>query len=523
MIKIIDALNAISEVSGGTKANPPPSGFSTLLKCEIEHGSGAKYDLKGYVAEIHLFENIERVGITGFLQMQDRVNFIRNGAIIGEELLWLKFETAGASDAGETNFAIDFSKHPLYVFGIEEVKLQTTSPGGTTQAVLEYKLHFCSTEMITNDRIRLSKAYQGTVDSVVKTILKDDLQTEKPVIVNPTLDIIRYIAPNWHPLSCIVELCSRAQCWTGQPVIGPQPATTENMFSGRQNDFAFFETSCRAEDTDGGFFLVPLQRKMSEQDFTITLQLSPTVTGTSKAQSGKYSGYARRMLSSAKWSFTDNGNKWLTVAAGSWAAKHIHHNAVTKSFATYKIDYLKQLEDLKYSEISQTPVYWPSRGSSWKKISEFPDARVSLSSGSAKSQSGINKSTKEVSYPFSITPPDSTLLRDMQLNHLLSYQRVLCTLPGISGLQIGKMCYTDFPPIGMGSGTPEDVGSPGAKDIYGEDRNNNIWLITKIAHHLNFTTSQDFAEANATNYITEVELANTFKDTKKILPEYSAL
>ena len=53
--------------------------------------------------EIHFFEDIEQLGISGWLKIRDNINLIRNALIIGEELLWLDFETAGASEAGLSN------------------------------------------------------------------------------------------------------------------------------------------------------------------------------------------------------------------------------------------------------------------------------------------------------------------------------------------------------------------------------------------------------------------------------------
>ena len=58
--------------------------------------------------------------------------------------------------------------------------------GQTTQSWLEYRLHFCSTEMITNDRMRLSKTFQGTIgsdnnsgggaDGIVGDIMKKEMK-----------------------------------------------------------------------------------------------------------------------------------------------------------------------------------------------------------------------------------------------------------------------------------------------------------------------------------------------------------
>ena len=71
------------------------------------------------VMELHLFEDIEQLGITGWLKLKDNINLIRNALIIGEELLWLDFETAGATEAGLRNWSV--RGWPLYIHKIEEI------------------------------------------------------------------------------------------------------------------------------------------------------------------------------------------------------------------------------------------------------------------------------------------------------------------------------------------------------------------------------------------------------------------
>jgi len=164
MINIIDDLTKIASWSTA-EGNTPSPGQVNLINCILQHGDGAEYDISILVSEIHLYEDIEQVGITGYLQIVDNINLIRNGVILGEELLWMKFETAGATEAGADNFAVDYGPDndaPLYIHKIEEIVSPETVFGTTTQSAISYRLHFCSTEMITNDRIRVSKSYQGT-------------------------------------------------------------------------------------------------------------------------------------------------------------------------------------------------------------------------------------------------------------------------------------------------------------------------------------------------------------------------
>ena len=520
-IFVVDDLDAIGNATLPGDQSPSPGDFNITL-IEIEHGSGARYKIGNLVSELHLFEDIERVGITGWVQLKDNINLIQTGVISGEELLWLKFETAGTTEAGVDNFGVDFSKSPLYIHKVEEIRAPKTQAGGgsiTTQSFLEYRLHFCSTEMVSNSRIRISKNYQNTLNKIVEKILDKDLQTKKNVNTTNTIGLFNYTAPNIHPFDAVLELTKPAQCNNGLQVVAPQSSTVNNLFTNGSelpNDFMFFETSSRKSTLDGGFFFQPLQRKSSGAlDFLLTLNNAATTGGGEATTGGKaHTGFASQMLRSKSFTFTQNGDKWWTVGQGIWAAKHIRHSSTKKSYAIYEHDYLEHIANTKNSEISKTPVYWPKGGG--KKISEYSDAKVLFSSSSSKNRSEIfTGAGADAAYPWSHPAASSALRRQMQVGHVLGYQRIQCELWGISGLQIGKMCDAQFPRIGLGSGTPGQTGLENSKEVY-PPRNDNAWMITKLGHHL-------ISAADKPVYTTTVELVNTFQETKAELPAYGGL
>ena len=498
-ISIVKELDAVKSPS--TKP-----GAAHIDVCDIEHGSGKRYQIGNLVSEIHLLENIESTGVTGFLHIKDNINMIQSGLIIGEELLWLRFRTKDTSD----NFSVNYTKHPLYIHTVEDITIPETAGG--SQSFIEYRLHFCSTELISNDRIRVSKSYQGTIGDIVEKILKEELQTIKPVETTNTMGLYKYTAPNLHPFDCIQDLLSPANCIDSLAIKGPQSAVTRNIFNGLNNDFIFFETSVRTDPSDGGFFFIPLQKRpMGGNDFPLTLNNS-----ASTGSGDQTTDWTMAMLTTTSYDIIDEGDKWQTVSEGIWAAKHIKHNSTKKSFAIYEHDYLEHLTNNNHSALSKTPVYWP-KGIA-KTVSEYSDACLFFSSRASKNKSEIfsRKGHAAAAYPWSHPSPESTLTRRMQIGHVLGYQRIKCRTHGISGLQLGKICRTNFPPIGAASGTPEDTGIAGAKDVWGENRHDNEWIITKVGHHIT-TGGED------PSYWNTLEMANTFAGTKKSLPAYGGL
>ncbi|MCP4798730.1 MAG: hypothetical protein GY893_02145, partial [bacterium] len=333
-INIINDLKAIASWTTA-EGNTPSPGQVNLINCVLQHGDGAEYDISTLVTEIHMYEDIEQLGVTGYLQIIDNINLIRNGVILGEELLWMKFETAGATEAGAENFAVDYGPDndaPLYIHKIEEITSPQTVHGTTTQSVIKYRLHFCSTEMITNDRIRVSKSYQGTISDIVYDVMTKELGvTKKPITITETTDIHHFVVPNLRPFDFLLSLSEKARCAPGVAVDGPQPAFAESLFDGHHADFVFFETARRAHQSDGGWFFVPLQRESMlakaakgargavPMDLEFTLNNSATTSGAEASDIvTPIDGYPAAMLRSLHFDFVTTGDKWLSVADGSW-------------------------------------------------------------------------------------------------------------------------------------------------------------------------------------------------------------
>ena len=149
MSSVVTTLEHIDAIKG-VEDNFQPGDFK-LVYCSLHHGPGKEYPIGNLVTSIHLFEDIETIGINGWLEMEDDLNLVESGLLIGEELLYMKFETGGASEAGHPEFAVDYSEHPLYIHGIQNIGFKVAQSGKTTPT-LTYRIHFCSTETMSNNR-----------------------------------------------------------------------------------------------------------------------------------------------------------------------------------------------------------------------------------------------------------------------------------------------------------------------------------------------------------------------------------
>ena len=501
--------DALDEIGSANLPGVRPGGFKIKV-AEIHHGPGNQYPIGPLITEIQIFEDIERVGVTGHISLHDNVNLFQAGPIIGHELLYLQLETNGASEAGIPEFGLDFTTHPLFIYKVEN--MTAANEGGGPTAWLDYRLHFCSPEMLKNGRIRVSRAYQGTLDSMIESVLKEEIQTYKPILKQETLDIYHQIATNIRPYEFISQLVPMAQCnpKTNSRPKGPKGKTadTSTLFKGRQTDFLFYETSTRM-DGSGGFNFVPALQKAETPNLYFTLSNSSDTQGfnVTSTQGTSYGGWVNSMLTANNYTIKFLGDKYRTISSGLWAGKLIKHNPYKKSYDIFKSDYQKQLKHKRYSLVSETYDYHSD-----KTITEFPDSRIKYTSSTgSKGYSNISKTNNEVNYPWNSNPDDISLLRTMQLGHVLGSHRIEFTIPGCSRLSVGELAFADLPDLGYGAG---QSGLEGSTQLW-ENRLDNIWLVTKVAHKI---TVQ-----GAGGYSTRVEVANTMSATSQVLNSYGEL
>ena len=489
------SLNSDLETLEGSQAKQKiqlePGSYS-IIKAWINYGKGAEYTLTDKILKIYLSESMESFGITGWLDMIDTANLIRNGPIVGQELLYMQFETAGATDAGLKNFGVNFTKQPLAIHKVDSIdELKTASSGRAPQA-LTYRLHFCSPELLRNDRISISQTMQGSYSDIVKQILKDHLKTTKTVKLQETTDLKQLIIPEMHPFKAINWLTRNSE-------LQHSSSSKVNPFKGKAADFYFYETS-------RGYKFLPA---MHEPKYEIILAL-----GNSPATQR----YVNQMTTSITYEHNASADTLQSIPNGIWGSQQIAYDQFNKSVKRYQCSYHRALKKEQNSYVNKTPVFLPSdfmeknRDAEDKTISDFPAGLQMLYGFSGKRISNVNKSTKEVNYPWSVTPPDLSMRRVMQTFHACFYNTIKARFYGISALEVGMVVKLEMPDIGTGSGQYD-------KDPIFANRLNNSWIIKQLTHVIDNTKGED------NGYYCDVELANTLRDTnaKGILPSYSGM
>ena len=232
----------------------------------------------------------------------------------------------------------------MQVHTVQNMKEMEANAGASIQSGLTYRLHFCSPELLTNNRVRVSRTLQGTYSDMIQDILVNDLKTTKHIEIEETTDLKHIIIPNLRPFDAINLITSSAQDETNKGGGRRRKSGNADMlFKGRQTDFYFWETS-------RGYKFLPAIRHYSGDDLVYTV-------GGAAVQVP----FAQTMMTSINHSYVKTGDTLPTISSGLWGAKQILHDSTRKTFWSTQSNYLTSLEQNRYSLISETPVFDPSQ------------------------------------------------------------------------------------------------------------------------------------------------------------------
>ena len=452
------------------------AGRYVLEEARINNG-GQEYGITLYVQKIYIFEDIDKYGITGWIEMIDVDNIVSAyinglgsipaGTLVGQELLQLKFKTIGSE------FSVDFTDHPLHIHKIENLRSYDPGTGAISGTTLQYRIHFCAPELMNNDRIRVSQAYEDAYSEIVKDILKNHLKTSKDVWVEDTKDIHKVVIPNMHPFDAIRWITR--QC---------RSKKTSNI-----PNYNFYETTkgYRFKTMHAQAVRHAERRKLDAADY----QMSYTVS-TGRQDSN----YVRNMMTARDYKFLRTGDTYEAIQKGMFASKSIQHDSYHKKFSIKATNY-----DRKYApDIEALPargfigarhlpngggtVYVPDgtkydsqhpliEGNS-ETFTEFPDSRIFFTSTGTKHAYDF-ADAKGVRTTDNETDQLTTPLWHMQQSHD-RYLQMQLDVWGVSGLQVGDGISIEFPAIGQQT--------PGLTMDY---RWSLSFYITKLVHRIDLS------------------------------------
>lgn len=174
---------------------------------------GVLIDLKDFLVEFNLYEDIFKHFLFGEVVISDSINLIENGPFVGEEGLFLSIRTPTFPAAIKKDFRI---------FKVSDRVLENQ----TTQS---YILHFVSSEVFNDISFPLYKNFEGRPHQLAENIFFDHvaatrnftidqsfteiIDTQKTSnfnILNFTSNNVKFISPGWTPFKCINWLTTKS-------------------------------------------------------------------------------------------------------------------------------------------------------------------------------------------------------------------------------------------------------------------------------------------------------------------------
>lgn len=154
------------------------------------------YSLISNAATIDIYESILSPTMWCELTIADSSGLLQNFPIIGEEYVKIVFRTPGSS--GEP---------AEYLMRVNAV---LNKQANESNKRMTYTLQCCSAELITNAKLSVTLTESSNIDAIVKRIVDEYVETEKPLFVEATDGIEDVRITNLSPYQAIDFLRQRA-------------------------------------------------------------------------------------------------------------------------------------------------------------------------------------------------------------------------------------------------------------------------------------------------------------------------
>lgn len=189
-------------------SNPGDVTFKTV---EIQSVNGDVLDIKSFVVELNIYEDIFSNALQGVLMIVDSKELLSGLPLVGDELLNLWIQTPTFGDGYEDSIKKTFS-----IYSIKNRMLNADREQ-------MYSLYFCSMEAVSDNVTQVSKKYEGTTDEIADKLYTEflkqkrcfggiDNKDETPMIIadTPHEGKIAFVANMWSPFRCLNYVAQRS-------------------------------------------------------------------------------------------------------------------------------------------------------------------------------------------------------------------------------------------------------------------------------------------------------------------------
>ena len=158
----------------------------------IVGSSGARINVADQVQELNIYESIDTPYISGNILISDSSGIAEALPFLGQERLLFSLSTPGQKGV------VNFNDYHAIIYNVEKRFQQTDRE----QVLI---LNWTTLEHYKNLRTKISKSFKGNISEIVADILSNDnfLGTKKPLHIEKTKNIRKYVIPNLNPFQTI--------------------------------------------------------------------------------------------------------------------------------------------------------------------------------------------------------------------------------------------------------------------------------------------------------------------------------
>lgn len=172
------------------------AGDIDIRKMELV-GKYSTINLIGMFSNLNIYEDLFSPFITGSVLLVESYDLINKLPIIGEEFLVLDITTPG------------FEKRINGKFYVYKVSDKST----VRDKLSMYTLEFISVDAVRDLNLRLNNAWSGFCSNIADKLIRTDnrgLTTDKPVLIEETINGIKFVANNWSPVKTLNYIAEKS-------------------------------------------------------------------------------------------------------------------------------------------------------------------------------------------------------------------------------------------------------------------------------------------------------------------------
>jgi len=390
------------------------AGEFNIAECKLHTIKNSVVDISQEVLEINIYEDIEKGGIVGNMLIVDTHSLVTVLPIVGQEKISIKIKTPGFD---EENSIIDFTDEHMFV--VTKLALRSELSKGA-QA---YQLDFSSQELLTNNRITMSKSYTNNISAIVEDILTNEIYigTTKKLFTEKTQGVRKIIVPNTQPFNIINKLANQA--------ISSKTQSPHYLFYENADGFHFRTLQDLYQQPSLGVF--------HNGENIFNKNSSPRTTTNFEPKS-EIVVDLKRILD---YELHNNNDMFMNARSGMLASTNIAHDIYSKNYVKTKYDYFDEFETNKRISNTSNPKY-----SEDGKLEKYFTARtfvhpISTTGGNDANYSGNIAANKR----------DETFFAD-RTSRIFEMQKgisMTMTIHGNTAMRVGKTLSVDLPVVGV--------------------------------------------------------------------------